>query len=75
MLECLPAALISKNNMLKIKLTISDSGINANGMFIDARGNKASINKSFQYEENAIQCFADMRNRDCEFSLIIIRAV
>lgn len=61
--------------MLKIKLSISDSGINANGLFIDARGNKCSINKSFQCEENAMNEFADMRERDCEFSLVIIRSV
>lgn len=72
--------------MLKIKLSISDSGINADGLFIDSRGNTCngtnnersvvrSINKSFQCEETAMNEFADMRDRDCEFSLVIIRKV
>ena len=61
--------------MLKIKLSISDSGINANGLFINACGNTCSINKSFQCEENAMNEFADMRERDCEFSLVIIRKI
>lgn len=60
--------------MLKIKLSISDSGINANGLFIDSRGNKCSINKSFQCEENAMVELAEMRERNCEFSLVIIRS-
>lgn len=61
--------------MLKIKLTINDSGVNANGLFIDSRGNKCSMNKSFKCEENAMNEFADMRERDCEFSLVIIRSM
>lgn len=59
--------------MLKIKLTISDSGVNLNGLFYDARQNKCSINRSFQSEENALEEINSMRERDCEFSLIVMR--
>ena len=61
--------------MLKIKLSISDSGVTLNGLFYDARQNKCSINRTYSSEENALTEVQQMRERDCEFSLVVLRKV
>jgi hypothetical protein len=61
--------------MLRIKMTVNSSGVYLNGIFADSKGNKGSINKCFQSEDNAWNEIHEMRDRDCEFSLTIQRKV
>ena len=61
--------------MLKIKLSISDSGVTLNGLFYDAKQNKCSINRHYSNEENAMNEIQEMRDMDCEFSLVVLRKV
>lgn len=61
--------------MLRIKLTINESGVYLSGMYLDTYGNKYSINQRFQTEDAAVECIREMNSRDCEFSLAVIRKV
>lgn len=65
----------SEVSMLKIKLTISDNGVSLNGLFYDAKQNIGSINRHYSSEENALMEVQKMRERDCEFSLVVLRKV
>lgn len=61
--------------MLRIKLTINETGVYLSGMYLDSNGSKYSINRQFQSEHNALETIETMRANDCEFSLSVIRKV
>lgn len=61
--------------MFKIKLTINATRIHAEGYYLTHWGEKCRLDLDYDNEENAMMEFAEMRERDCEFSIVIIRAV
>ena len=60
--------------MDRITLTIHANGsATAKGIFTDSRDNRASLNRTYNTEGQALQEFHDMRERGAEFSYTINR--
>jgi len=64
---------MSKHKPSTIRVSISDNGISCKGYYFDSKGMHNGFNRSFGSEETMGDYFADMREKDCEFNLVVER--
>jgi len=64
---------MSKHSIIRVSIT--NDNITAKGLYYDSRGNYGSFNRQFSDENTMHNYMHEMKERHCEFQLVINRSM